>query len=305
MIIKVLNIKSIFFLLLITLFIIGCRNNSSKSGIYEPTYTKDSESEKVVNFGLANFSSYVDAEPIVQELNKHLSGIRIKLTACKSMSEYDSLVKREAFDFLVINGPIIFIAEEKGYKIIAKLKEEKEFKSVIFVRKDSAIKKISDLKGKCLAVSEEQSLPGNIMPLFYLHNNGIDLKKDIHKAIFPSLRATIVHVMMGKCAAGAVSNDVFEEMCTEDSAILDKLEVKWVTPSFINSAILVRKGIEQRITDKILQLILSINNKETIGDNILVPNSSRVFELADSSTYKPLKAFLEEYDRIMKQAYKE
>ena len=300
------RIFKLFFLLLIVIQVLNsCENNDSKNGSYEPTFAEDSDKEKTITFGIANFSTYIDAEPIVQELNKHLNGTRIKLLACKSMSEYDSLVRKKAFDFLVINGPLIFVAEENGYNIFAKIKEQKEYKSVIFVRKDSAIKKITDLKGKTIAVSEPFSLGGNIMPLFFLHNNGINIKTDLKQMVFPSLRSAIMNVSAGKCAAGVASNDVFEEICKEDSTVSDKLAVMWETPSFINSAILARKEIDQQTINKMLHLLLSINNKNIDGNNILVPNSNRVFEPADSSTYKPLKAFLEEYDRLMKRAYKE
>ena len=147
---------------------------------YEPTFSPDSSNKKVLVFGLPNLSSYGDCDLFIKYLNKNLSKARIRVLACLNADDYLNKLKKRAFDFTIINGSLVLDAEQNGYSIVGKMGDDDKYRSVIFVRKDSAINKFSDLTGKTLTTSGPNALAGTMMPLFFLYKNGVNVKKTLN-----------------------------------------------------------------------------------------------------------------------------
>ena len=147
--------------------ILSLASCNSHNKNYEPTFSPDSSNKKVLVFGLPNLSSYGDCDLFIKYLNKNLSKARIRVLACLNADDYLNKLKKRAFDFTIINGSLVLDAEQNGYSIVGKMGDDDKYRSVIFVRKDSAINKFSDLTGKTLTTSGPNALAGTMMPLFF------------------------------------------------------------------------------------------------------------------------------------------
>ena len=77
------------------------------------------------------------------------------------------------------------------------------FRGIILVRKDSGIRKVTDLKGKKVSYPAPTALAATMMPQYYLHTHGIDVNRDIENLYVGSQESSIMNVLRGHVAAGA------------------------------------------------------------------------------------------------------
>jgi len=267
---------------------------------YEPVFSPDSSNKRVLIFGLPNLSSYADCDLFIKYLNKNLSKAKIRVLACSNADDYLDKLKKRAFDFTIINGSLVLDAEHNGYVIVGKMGDDEKYRSVIFVRKDSAINKFSDLEGKTLTTSGPNALAGTMMPLFFLHKKGINVKKDIKRLYAPSFESTIMNVYLGRCSAGASKRAIAMDMFKQRPEIGSKLMIKWETPALINNALFIRNDIDTLTSRELTKLIFTLQDNDE-GRKALIPLDVSKFEKASSETYKPLREFLVEYNAVMNQ----
>jgi len=267
---------------------------------YEPRFSPDSSNKKVLVFGLPNLSSYEDCDLFIKHLNKNLTTAKIHVLACSNADDYQDKLKKRVFDFTIINGSLVLDAEQNGYAIVGKMGDDDKYRSVIFVRRDSAINKFSDLTGKTLTTSGPNALAGTIMPLFFLYKNGVDVKRDIKRLYAPSFESTIMNVYLGRCSAGASKRAVAMDMFIQRPEIGAKLMIKWETPPLINNALFIRNDMDTMIASELTKLIFALQDNEE-GRRALIPLDVSKFEKATSETYKPLRDFLTEYNAVMKR----
>src|SRR4051794_23165909 len=261
---------------------------------YEPTFVPDSSNKKVLIFGLPNLSSYGDCDLFIKYLNKNLSKAKIRILACSNADDYLNKLKKRAFDFTIINGSLVLDAEQNGYTIVGKMGDDDKYRSVIFVRRDSAINKFSDLTGKTLTTSGPNALAGTMMPLFFLYKNGVNVKRDIKRLYAPSFESTIMNVYLGRCSAGASKRAIAMDMLKQRPEIDSKLIIKWETPALINNALFIRSDMDTLTAAELTKLIFTLQDNDE-GRKALIPLDVSKFEKATSETYRPLKDFLTEY----------
>jgi len=279
------------------LLLTACKGDHKK---YEPTFSPASSNKKVLVFGLPNLSSYGDCDLFIKYLNKNLSKARIRVLACSNADDYLAKLKNRVFDFTIINGQLVLDAEQNGYSIVGKMGDDDKYRSVIFVRRDSAINKFSDLAGKTLTTSGPNALAGTMMPLFFLYKNGVNVERDLKRLYAPSFESTIMNVYLGRCSAGASKRAIAMDMLKQRPELDSKLVIKWETPPLINNALFIRSDMDRLITAELTKLIFTLQDNEE-GRKALVPLDVSKFEKASSETYKPLKEFLAEYNAVMNQ----
>lgn len=132
----------------------------------------------------------------------------------------EPMIKDGKIDFMLANSAF-FVEMEKlyGVKPVAMQinsaggKPVKEFGGVIFVRKDSPINTLSDLKGKKFMVVKASSFGGGQMALALLLKKGIDYKKDFAEFKEGGKHDNVVlAVKNGAMDAGTVRSDTLEAM---------------------------------------------------------------------------------------------
>ena len=145
----------------------------------------------------------------------------------------EPMLKNGKIDFLLANSAF-FVEVEKlhGAKAVAMQinsaggRPVKEFGGVIFVRKDSPINNLADLKGKKFMVVKAISFGGGQMAMRLLLQNGIDYRKD-----FAEFKEGIKHdnvilaVKNGAMDAGTVRTDLLEAMAAEGKISMSDFKI--------------------------------------------------------------------------------
>ena len=145
----------------------------------------------------------------------------------------EPMLRDGKIDFALANSAFFVEAEKLyGAKAVAMQinsaggRPVKEFGGVIFVRKDSPINNLADLKGKKFMVVKAISFGGGQMAMRLLLQNGIDYRKD-----FAEFKEGIKHdnvilaVKNGAMDAGTVRTDLLEAMAAEGKISMSDFKI--------------------------------------------------------------------------------
>jgi len=145
----------------------------------------------------------------------------------------EPMLKNGKIDFALANSAF-FVEVEKlyGAKAVAMQinsadgRPVKEFGGVIFVRKDSPINNLADLKGKKFMVVKAFSFGGGQMAMRLLLQNGIDYRKDFAEFKEGGKHDNVVlAVKNGAMDVGTVRTDVLEAMATEGKISMSDFKI--------------------------------------------------------------------------------
>jgi len=155
--------------------------------------------------------------PLAEYLGQQL-GRPVQVRVGSNYEEHISFVGQDAVDIAYI-GPAAYVAvvERFGPKpILARMqtKGKPYLSGVIFVRQDSDIRQLADLRGKRFAFGDPQSTMGSLMPRYVLREAGISLQDLGHVSHVFSHDNVVLGVLAGDFDAGAVRIDVYDEMAS-------------------------------------------------------------------------------------------
>jgi phosphonate transport system substrate-binding protein len=85
----------------------------------------------------------------------------------------------------------------------------------------------------------------------------------------------------------------------ERPEIAGKLEARWETPPLINAGLLLRRTIDPPLAAKLAGLFFQMKMDDQ-GLRALQRLNLSGFEAADSDDFRPMEAFLREYDAYIK-----
>lgn len=292
---------SLIFLLLFFILIVfnGC--DKDEKNIYEPQYsTIPAIDKKTYIFGIHPLHNpkrlFEVYQPLVDYLNANLKDVTITLEASKNYDEYDKKLFSGHFDFSLPNPYQTVQSTKHGYVIFGKMGDDHNFKGIILVRKDSNIKEISDLKGKVVSYPAPTALAATMMPQRFLHNNGIDINKDIKNVYVGSQESSIMNVFLKESDAAATWTPPWLAFIKERPEVAQEVEIKWETSPLPNNGLVARKDIDPILVSQIASLMFDLHTTKE-GLEILKPMELSKFEKADDSTYDLVRVFLEDFEK--------
>ena len=110
-------------------------------------------------------------------------------------------------------GPLTYLEAHAKYGAVSILKPkgangDARYRTVIIIKKGSAFKQLSELKGKSVAFSASKSTSGNLIPRYLLANAGLHLSDLGRYANFDYHDSVVKAVLKGQQDAGAVRDSV-------------------------------------------------------------------------------------------------
>ncbi len=110
-------------------------------------------------------------------------------------------------------GPLTYLEARAKYGAISILKPkgangDSRYRTVIITKKGSALKQLSELKGKSVAFSASKSTSGNLIPRYLLANSGLHLSDLGRYANYDYHDSVVKAVLKGQQDAGAVRDSV-------------------------------------------------------------------------------------------------
>ena len=211
----------------------------------------------------------------VDFLVDHLKDLGLRQSSVllpKNNQEMIQVLKEGKID-LVIEG--VFSAflyhEETGAEIIAKKAGGKS--SLFFIRKDSGLRDLSQLKGKKIAFEDPGSTSAFFIPMAFLRREGLELVElpslgeepppDKVGYVFAGAELNIVAwVHKGLVDAGAFGDSDWEKPKYTPDVLKKDLKILYQTDSISRSLVLIRRGLDPKVRDRIKETMLKAHENE-------------------------------------------
>lgn len=278
---------------LLSVVVAGCGDDDAQN--YQPAYTlKSATPAKSYRFGCpfntpeTLFAIY---QPMVDYLNGQLDGDALKLEASRDYDSFEQKLYYRNFDFALANPYQALMAVANGYRILVKMANDSEYRGLILTRKDSQVRTVADLKGQAISYPAASGLAATMLPQAFLHDNGLDITKDVKNLYVGSEESSILNVFMGKTAAGTTWPLAWERFRREEPDKAGELMVKWETGALPSNAFVARDDIALELNERLVGLLCEMH-QNAAGRDILEHLMLDRFERADATTYEPVRQFL-------------
>jgi phosphonate transport system substrate-binding protein len=214
------------------------------------------------------------ASYLAQQL--HSEGIdQGKVVVAESIPAMSSLLQTRQVDLYIDSlFPSLAVSRLSGSKLLLRRWKtgKSEYRSVIFTRKDSAIARLEDLKGKVIAFEEPFSSTGYFFPKVDLLKKGLRLapkkqgsepvKTDEVGYIFSHGDTnTIFLVLNGAVAAGAVDDQKYFMFAKNR----DSFRIVHETASFPRQLVGYRADFPAKLVTRVKEVLLNMHQSEEGG----------------------------------------
>lgn len=152
--------------------------------------------------------------PLADYLSKAL-GREVVVRVGRTYEEHIDAIGRDQVDIAFL-GPVSYIKVLNGYgrkPLLARFEVngEPNLYGVIFVRQDSQVKSLPDLKGRRLAFGDPESTMSHIVPRSMLSNAGVPVGTLAEHKFLGSHNNVALAVLAGDFDAGGVKQEVFDK----------------------------------------------------------------------------------------------
>jgi phosphonate transport system substrate-binding protein len=217
-----------------------------------------------------------DFLPLVRHLKESLKGDGIedvKVVVNGSIQEMSSAMRTGKVDLYIDSAfPSMALAQLAGSKFLVRRWKRGigEYRSVIFARKESALSKLSDLKGRIIAFEEPYSSSGYFFPKLALVQTGLKLvaKKEVSDVVAAAEigyvfsdadENTMLWVVRNKVIAGATDHQTYVKQARAHIKDLAIVHESAPIPRHILS---YRHGLADKLVAKIQDILLAMDRSE-------------------------------------------
>jgi phosphonate transport system substrate-binding protein len=271
---------------------------------YQPTFSKQSPvKQKVYIVGIHPLHNpkrlFEIYAPIIDFIDTQRPTVELKLEASRNYEEFEKKLYSGHFDFAMPNPYQTIRSLKYGYRIFGKMADDDNFRGIILVRKDSDIKKISDLKGKAIAYPAKTALAATMMPQQYLQTHGLNVNTDIENRYVGSQESTIMNVLLGHVAAAATWPIPWKTFAVQHPDQAAQLDIKWQTESLPNNAWVVRNDVPAELVTQFAYSLFNLQNSDA-GQKMLAAIPVSRFEAANEETYTPVRTFMNHFNKTVR-----
>jgi len=269
---------------------------------YAPTYTSQSQGSATTpeySFGVFPLNSAVGLseayQPLIDAINDKVDGFTLRLEVARDHPTYEAKLREGKFDFARTSQFQAVAAESMGYVIFGRVGGE-DVRSIMVVRKDSGINKISDLRGKTISFSSPTADITMLCKVTLL-KAGLNAETDAKPAYVGTIGSAVMNVYSGLTAAGCVWPPVMEELEKERPEVFNTLAIRWRSNAIKTGGFVARSDIPKAHVDAVAKAMFDLNRSEQ-GRSVLARLYFPQFVPANSKTYDPVRKFFQEYERL-------
>lgn len=226
-------------------------------------------------------------------------GTRIKLII---IPVFGNIVKN--FDSAGMDGAFLesltyALAHTKlGVEVLARpedLSGVSTYRGLIFVRKDSGIRTVRDMRGRTFAFVDKASTAGYIHPLVFFREHGVGDYRRYLKEIYytGTYEDAIYDVLNRKADIGAAKNTVYERLASKDPKIKDELVILSQSPDFPENGLAVRKTLDSSLKKMLKDALLAMHN-DPAGKIVLDDFGAKRFIETTDEDYLPIYKYTKE-----------
>lgn len=131
----------------------------------------------------------------------------------------------------------------------------------LFVRKDSGIKGIKDMKNRKMAFVEKSTTAGYLFPQAYLRDNGISDPNQFFSGSFfaGSHDGAVSAVLNRKADVGAAKNSIYDQLRKDDPRVDRELLILAKSTEVPSNGLCVRKGLDETLKRKLKNVLVDLH----------------------------------------------
>jgi phosphonate transport system substrate-binding protein len=237
-------------------------------------------------------------EEFVQVLAK-LTGVPFRVTVASDYAAVIEALRNRTADLAFVHpGGYVLASREAKAMIVAKnvWHGKSTFTSRIYVRKDSGVKQLEDLRGKTIAFVDPASSSGYIYPMVLLIQRGLvknrDPKTFFREVVFSGAHDASMRALLNGHVDAIASFDLAREQYLKDPAERERLVWIAETPPIPEAGIAARDGLDAALVAKIRAALLQIRGP-AYAELLKRLYEIDGFEAADDRDYDPVRAAIQ------------
>jgi phosphonate transport system substrate-binding protein len=212
-------------------------------------------------------------QPLAGYLSRKV-GAKIKL---KILPRYGNIIdnfQSEKLDGAFFGSFTYALAHAKiGVSAVARplaLDNTSTYYGVIFIRRDSGIRTIKDMKGKRFAFVDKATTAGYLLPLEFFYEGGVkDYKTYFKETYFTGTHQDTIYDVLNKRAdAGAAKNTIYYRLAREDPRIGMELKILTRSPDVPENGLAMRRDLDGSLKKQFKEVLLGMHD-DPMGKEIL------------------------------------
>ena len=232
---------------------------------------------------LAPAEIYNRFSPLADYLTERL-GRRVTIQISRDYTDHINKVGLGREVDIAFMGPAAYVRMTERYgttkPLIATLQinGRSTFRGVIITRKDSRIRRITDLIGKSFAFGDIQSTMSHIVPRYMMFESGVPAEALSRYEFLTNHDNVALGVLYGEFDAGAVKQEVFQEYEFRGLRAVAR------TPRIAEHLFVASHKIPADMVIAIREAMLDLNSFE-VGGHVLLPIKSEITGLVPASDH--------------------
>src|SRR6059036_1627723 len=228
-----------------------------------------------------------------------LVGASVRVTVASDYAAVVEALRNRTADLAFVHpvGYVLASREAKATIMVRNLWHGKSsFTSRIYVRKESGLKTLEDLRGKTMAFIDPASSSGYTYPMVLLIQRGLvknrDPKTFFREVVFAGAHDAGMRALLNSHVDALASFDMTREQYLSDPAERERIVVVAETPEIPEAGIAARDGLDPALFARVRTALLSL--KPPAHADLL----RRLYEIdgfapADDRDYDPVRAAVE------------
>lgn len=230
--------------------------------------------------------------PLAEYLSKRL-GREVRLVTSRDFPSFWLGIEKQRYDIVQYNQ-YHYVRSSASYQVIAHNKEfgKSTLAGALYVRKDSGITKLTDLRGRTILFGGgEDAMIGYIAPVYMLLQAG--LKKEDFKSTFAVNPINSVIGVYRRTADAAGSGDkVLEQPLLKNVVNADELKVLAVSEELLHLPWAVKRSMNPVLRKSIQSALVELENSEE-GRKVLQSALFTGIGKADDKDYEPHRRMIQ------------
>jgi phosphonate transport system substrate-binding protein len=236
--------------------------------------------------------------PLAEYLSSK-TGLKVRLKALIHYgSTIDNLVSAGMDGAFLGSFSYVLARNKTGAEILARPEASdgtSTCNGLIFVRTDSGIRSIKNMKGKRFVFVDKATTAGYLFPLVYFKQQGVeDYRTYFKETYFAGTHEDAIRdVLEAKSDIGAAKNTVFARMARADATILQKLKTLIVSHDLPEIGLALGANVPASVKISLQNTLLNMH-QDPVGARVLMAFGAQRFVRTTSKDYEPILRYTRE-----------
>lgn len=252
-------------------------------------------------FGIHPYSTpqdiYTHYAPILRYLERRNPDLRFEVEASRDYADYETKLAAKRFHFSLPNPAQTVASFEHGYRVIAKMTPDDDFRGLFIARATDAPATPQELARQPVCFTSATALAATLQPLMWLHDQGVDVKS-LQIRYVGSQFSSILNAWSGEYTACGSTSRFYRTWSRSNADKAKALKVLWRTPPLPHNAVVAREDIPADVAGRVARTLAALD-KDPEVDQSQFRIDQQHFELAGNEAYRPVIDFLKRYDRAI------